>query len=300
MPEQNVCGRCGQPLKSHESISVANVGLRCDRCFNEETAAMMGVDFDNTPLQPVTVSDADGVEHTFEFRSMLVPTGHALYARERVPEGQEGYEFSVLGDFDANVWDLFRVLYDRVQHGLAVRHVERGELGWRITDARHLVGRITWDPDRAREVPLVVIDGRPFTWDQVGRMLMSFEGFTLRAFVGDSIEVIGGPLLEKEEKAGILERPLTTAPTPSYDQRVEILRQPPRRRAAANHDAEVLIPVHNCRIRAGDKRQLAMGDGGLACRRARSVGRRSFGRRVVSGGGRTGGNPFGLILVWRR
>jgi hypothetical protein len=30
---------------------------------------------------------------------------------------------------------------------------------------------------------------------------MSFEGFTLRAFVGDTIEVIGGPLLEKEEEA---------------------------------------------------------------------------------------------------
>ena len=33
---------------------------------------MMGVEFDNTPLQPVTVSDADGVGHTFDFRSMLV------------------------------------------------------------------------------------------------------------------------------------------------------------------------------------------------------------------------------------
>jgi hypothetical protein len=30
---------------------------------------------------------------------------------------------------------------------------------------------------------------------------MSFEGFTFRAFVSDSIEVIGGPLLEKEENA---------------------------------------------------------------------------------------------------
>jgi hypothetical protein len=198
MPKRNVCGRCRQPLKSHESISVANVGLRCHRCFNEEMAARMGVDFDNTPLQPVTVQDVEGVEHTFEFRSMLVPTGHALYARERVAEGEEGYEFSVLGDFDANVWDLFRVLYDRIRQGLAIRHVERGDLGWRITDTGHLVGRITWDPERAGEVPLLVIDGRPFTWNQVGRMLMSFEGFTLRAFVADSIEVIGGPLLEKE------------------------------------------------------------------------------------------------------
>jgi hypothetical protein len=30
-------------------------------------------------------------------------------------------------------------------------------------------------------------------------MLTSFEGFTLQAFVADSIEVIGGPLLEKEK-----------------------------------------------------------------------------------------------------
>jgi hypothetical protein len=56
-----------------------------------------------------------------------------------VPDDREGYEFSVLGDLDANVWDLFRVLYDRIQTGLSVRHVERGELGWRITDACQLV-----------------------------------------------------------------------------------------------------------------------------------------------------------------
>jgi hypothetical protein len=115
MPERNACGRCGQPLKPRERISVADVGLRCYPCFNEETAALMGVAFDNTPLQPVTVRDVDSVEHTFEFRSMLVPTGHALYARERVSDEQEGYEFSALGDFDANVWDLFRVLYDRIR-----------------------------------------------------------------------------------------------------------------------------------------------------------------------------------------
>jgi hypothetical protein len=40
-------------------MSVADVGLRCYRCLNEEAAAKMGVDFDKTPLQPVAVSDAD-------------------------------------------------------------------------------------------------------------------------------------------------------------------------------------------------------------------------------------------------
>lgn len=206
MPKRIVCERCGQPLEPHESISVANVGRRCYPCFNEETAALMGVEFDQTRLQPGTVADADGVEHTFEFRSRLVPTGHALYARERLAEGREGYEFSVLGDFEADVWDLFKVLYDRIRRALAVRHVEQGELGWRITDARRLTGRITWDPDRSGEVPLLVIDGRPFTWDQVGRMLMTFEGFTLRAVVDDTIEVVGGPLLAEGDERSTKDR----------------------------------------------------------------------------------------------
>ena len=199
MPAIDVCGRCKQRLKPHETISVADVGLRCYRCFNEETSAKMGVDFDNSPLQPVTVPDADGVAHTFEFRSMLVATGHALHAREAVSAGQEGYEFSVLGDFEANVWDLFTLLYESIRRELAGRHVERGELGWQITNAQRLVGRICWDPDRDGEVPLLVVDGRVFTWDEVGRMLMSFEGFTLRAVVEDSIEVVGGPLMDEED-----------------------------------------------------------------------------------------------------
>ena len=199
MPKRTVCERWGQPLKSYESISVADVGLRRYRCFNEETAARMGVDFDNTRLQPVTVADAADVEHTFEFRSMIVATGHTRHARERLAEEREGYEFSVLGDFEADVWDLFKALYDRIRRGLAIRHVEEGELGWRITDARRLTGRITWDPDRSGETPLLVIDGRSFTWDQVGRMLMSFEGFTFRAVVDDTIDVVGGPLLDEGE-----------------------------------------------------------------------------------------------------
>ena len=40
-------------------------------------------------------------------------------------------------------------------------------------------------------LPLVVIDGKPFTWEQVGHMLMTFEGFTLEARVKDTIEVLG-------------------------------------------------------------------------------------------------------------
>jgi hypothetical protein len=82
--------------------------------------------------------------------------------RESAWPGAEGYEFSTLGDFEANVWDL-KVLYDRVTKGLAVR--QRGARGAWLADHGRTSSRsrITWDPDRAGKVPLLVIDGRPFT-----------------------------------------------------------------------------------------------------------------------------------------
>jgi hypothetical protein len=56
--------------------------------------------------------------------------------------------------------------------------VHRTEFGWQLTERHRLVGRIEWDPDSDVRLPLV-IDGKAFTWEQVGHMLMTFEGFTL-------------------------------------------------------------------------------------------------------------------------
>ena len=79
---------------------------------------------------------------------------------------------------------------------MAVRHVEHTEFGWQLTKGERLVGRIEWDEETGGAIPLPVVDGRAYSWDEVGRMLMTFEGFTLHARVEDSIEVVGGPLLE--------------------------------------------------------------------------------------------------------
>ena len=78
---------------------------------------------------------------------------------------------------------------------MAVRHVEHTEFGWQLTKGERLVGRIEWDEETDGATPLLVVDGKAYSWDEVGRMLMTFEGFTLRARVEDSIELVGGPLL---------------------------------------------------------------------------------------------------------
>jgi hypothetical protein len=61
-----------------------------------------------------------------------------------------------------------------------------------VTDRRTSSwGRINWDLDGDARWPLVVIDGKAFTCDQVGYMLMTFDGLPLGAQIRDTIEVIG-------------------------------------------------------------------------------------------------------------
>lgn len=187
------CGLCERILRPDDSLSVAGVGHRCYRCFNDETADQFGVAFDNTAIAPFAITDVDGVRHRFEVRSMLVATGHAMHAREVVKPGAKGgYRFEILGDLEADAHDLFTRLRDRIRQALSVRHVAETENGWQLTRLRRLSGVIEWDPDG--DLPLLIVDGRPFTWDQIGRMLMAFEGFTLNAAVQDTTEVVGGPL----------------------------------------------------------------------------------------------------------
>ena len=206
--ERRRCGLCGKILRPYDSISVAEVGERCYRCFNEESADRLGVDFDNTPIAPIVVTDVDGVRRRFEIRSMLVGTGHAMSAREVRNRGAEGgYRFEILGDLEADAQDLFRLLRERIRLGLSVRHVQQTEHGWQLTQAHRLSGVIEWDPETDGALPLLIVDGRTFTWDQIGRMLMTFEGFTLNAIVEDTIELVGGPLAD-----GRLERQASREP----------------------------------------------------------------------------------------
>jgi hypothetical protein len=194
------CERCGRSFRSDETITVTGVGRQCYRCFNEDMAARMGVTFDNTSLQPIELADADGVMRHFEIRSMLAPTGHEMIAEE-VPRRQGGgYRFAVLGDFEADAWHVFQLLYQKMRREMAVRHIEYTEHGWQLTDRDRLVGRIEWDEDADGVTPVLVVDGKALTWDEIGRMLMTFEGFTLNASVEDSVEVVGGPLLEESNR----------------------------------------------------------------------------------------------------
>jgi ECF sigma factor len=49
-------------------------------------------------------------------------------------------------------------------------------------------GRIEWDDDHDGRLPMLIIDGREVTWEDFGRMLMSFEGFHFELNIRDKSE----------------------------------------------------------------------------------------------------------------
>ncbi|MCL4821153.1 MAG: hypothetical protein KJ067_18610 [Vicinamibacteria bacterium] len=175
---------------------MTGVGHLCASCFDEWAADRLGVVHDSTPLAPVTVTGPDGREHTFEILSRLGPTGRVLTAAETTADGSEGYEFRVMGDNEADSFELMGELQKRIRAGVEQTWVEPWEHGgWKLREKDRVRGRLTWDEDNPGQ-PLVVIDGRPFTWEDFGRMLSTFEGFLFDIRIEDSIDVVGGPLAE--------------------------------------------------------------------------------------------------------
>jgi hypothetical protein len=167
-------------------------------------AARMGIDFDHAQLASVVMEDAAGGNHTFDVVSRLCATGHVMEALE-VREGEiRGNSFAVLASFEVDAMALFGELYERMRQGLAARHVQHGDLGWHLTEGDRLSGRIEWDDARDGQVPCVVVDGRTFTWDQVGKMLMAYEGFVVEMKVRDHIEIVDDRVLgvAADRKAG--------------------------------------------------------------------------------------------------
>lgn len=46
-------------------------------------------------------------------------------------------------------------------------------------------GTIEWDEAQNGRVPILTVDGRQITWQEVGRMLMSFEGWQFKLELRD-------------------------------------------------------------------------------------------------------------------
>jgi hypothetical protein len=190
----DLCHTCQAPIAGYDSVSFGSIetGYRdlCSRCFNEEVARQGEIDFQHVNFEPVEMADAAGKSHRFHFRLHLLGDRVSLEALELKDGAPSGYQFQMLDEAEADLFAVMARLIARMRRTLAQQHLER-ERGRGFSIKDFLVrGRIDCNLDSDDGMPQLVIDGREISWEQFGRMLMSFEGWQFKLEIRDRSEEI--------------------------------------------------------------------------------------------------------------
>ena len=191
--QQPQCNRCGRAVPGYDIISYGSMdgGYRelCTKCFNTEAAESRGLDkFEHAELAPVQLADCDGETHLFHFRARLFGPGVALDAFEVRDGTPAGYQFQVIGKSEDDPLALLARLIEKIRRALSIKHVREDSYGVRIADHQVVRGWIDSDELADGRLPLLVVDGRKITWEEFGRMLMSFEGWQFKLEIRDRSE----------------------------------------------------------------------------------------------------------------
>jgi hypothetical protein len=190
-----VCDSCRQPTHAHDVVNYGSMdsGYQrlCGRCFNGAAASRLGLQgFEHVDFEPVRMVDARGTEHEFRFRTRLFCPGIAIDAFELRDGCPAGYRFQVIGEPDDDPLELLGRLIGKMRRALALTHLEDTDLGPQVNDRLTLRGAVDSDPDADHRVPMVVIDGREISWDELGRMVAAFEGWQFKLEFRDRSEEV--------------------------------------------------------------------------------------------------------------
>ncbi|MGM0842293.1 MAG: DUF7713 domain-containing protein [Bacillota bacterium] len=140
----------------------------------------LGVNLD-TLFQSFKVEDYEGNTRTFNVHRRLDPLGIFLEVQENTIHG---YRFAVHGELNCNQKDSFNLLMDKVIQGINSpslklhrfpnAHQQEG------IAADQVIGKVACDESSHGNTPLIIIDGKPYTWEQFDQMVTSFEGFQMK------------------------------------------------------------------------------------------------------------------------
>jgi hypothetical protein len=193
--QQTRCESCGRNVPGYDIVNYGSVdaGYRqlCTKCFNTEVAESVGLDrFEHAELAPIELRDCDGEAHVLHFRTRLFGPGVALDAFEVRDGAPAGYRFQVIGEPEDDPLALLARLIEKMRRALSIKHVKAGSLGLQIADHQVVRGRIEWNEAGEGRVPLLVVDGREISWNEFGRMLMTFEGWQFKLEIRDKSEEV--------------------------------------------------------------------------------------------------------------
>lgn len=78
----------------------------------------------------------------------------------------------------------------RMRRALSRKHIDTEQFygSSEVLEDMEARGRIEWDDESDGQLPLLVIDGKPVTWHQFGRILSTYEGWQFKLEIKDRDE----------------------------------------------------------------------------------------------------------------
>lgn len=175
----NTCDRCKNQEATISLTSDSGCESLCMDCYNEMASNDLGVTLEKHP-ETISLQDDQGVSRHFKIEQRLLPIGLFLEAEETI---RYGYKFAVHGEVDCIQSALFQKLVDKMKRGISKQYIEEQTFPngqkYQSMVNHQLVGRIEYNAE-SEDVPLMIIDGRPYTWDELGKIMTSSEGFQLQ------------------------------------------------------------------------------------------------------------------------
>ena len=101
-----------------------------------------------------------------------------------------GYGFRVIGDPDDDPLELLATLLAKLCRALAHSDLKDTHHGPQANDRLILHGTAHSKPDEDHRTPMLVIDGREISWDELGRRVAAFEGWQFKLQFRDRSEEV--------------------------------------------------------------------------------------------------------------
>ena len=136
--------------------------------------------FEHPSFAPLRLRDADDNDHEFHFRSLLLVGQLSLEAFELATDDEPtGYRFQILGEAGSEPFALLGQLIQKMKRALSMKHLQADAGRLQIAEMT-VRGRLESNGDEGASQPCVIIDGRRIEWEDLGAMLLAFEGWQFR------------------------------------------------------------------------------------------------------------------------
>ena len=123
---RELCEICGKYVPAFNTVYLSSeekATLLCLKCYNQRISDSTGFDYEHVEFEPIVMKDTDGVNHKFHFTVRLLGDRVAIDTFEIKDRHPGGYEFSVIGDMQEELFELFGKLFERIRRALNRKHL---------------------------------------------------------------------------------------------------------------------------------------------------------------------------------